>query len=361
MIDITTDLSGSGPAPADAPDSTPAATRADPAAGADADTQTARNRGRGAHYPWQIPLLGWRDVLLRVYHESHADNLTLIAAGMAFYAMLSVAPALAFIISLYGLLVSPEQLQAQMLVLSSYLPGDAQVLVQDQLAELVTTQTRNLGWSLGVSATISLWSASRAMKSLFMGLNAVYDEIETRPWIIVMGQSLLFTLIGIVVLLLVISTMAILPALLAYLPLNEAGEVLFHTSSFLIVSGVVLGGLAVLYRFGPSRTRPRWRWVAVGALVAWLAWGLASAGLSWYVGNFDSYQRTYGALGAVAILLMWFFVSAYAVLIGGELNAELEHQTEIDSTVGEARPMGERGALMADTVGHVPSWRRTGT
>lgn len=319
---------------------------------------TPSNRGRDVTSPWHLPWRGWRDVLLRVKQEAANDNISLIAAGMAFYAMLSVAPALAVIISVYGLVVSPEELQAQMLVLSSYLPTEAQSLVQAQLAELVGTTETSLGWGLIASALISLWSASRAMKSLFGGLNAVYDELETRGWFWLTLQSVSFTLAGILVLVLTLGTMAILPLVLSYLPLSEFDTILVRALSWALVSIVVLAGLAVLYRYGPSRTRADWRWVTIGALVAWITWIAASGALSWYVSNFDSYQRTYGALGAVAILLMWFFVSAYAMLIGGELNAELEHQTQHDSTVGPERPMGERGAVMADQLGEVPSWRK---
>ena len=323
------------------------------ATGMSAETEDADYRGRNAEAPWHIPLRGWRDVLLRVYRESSRDNLSLIAAGMAFYAMMSVAPALAVIISVYGLVNSPEDLKFDMEVLSSYLPTDAQGLIQDQLAELVSTQDTNLGFSIVASALVSLWSSARAMKSLFGGLNAVYDEVETRGWFWLTLQSVSFTLAGILILVLTLSSIALVPVVLGYLPISSFDYLLIRGLNWLLVSAVVLGGLAVLYRYGPSRTRAQWRWVSLGALVAWITWIVASGGFSWYVTHFDSYQKTYGALGAVAILLMWFYVSAYAVLIGGELNAELEHQTTIDSTVGPDRPLGERGAVMADQVGPV--------
>ena len=323
------------------------------ATGMSAETEDADYRGRNAEAPWHIPLRGWRDVLMRVYRESSRDNLSLIAAGMAFYAMLSVAPALAVVISVYGLVNSPEELEVQMVLLSSYLPTEAQGLIQDQLAELVSTQDTNLGYSIVASALVSLWSSARAMKSLFGGLNAVYDEVETRGWFWLTLQSVSFTLAGILILVLTLSSIALVPVVLGYLPISSFDYLLIRGLNWLLVSAVVLGGLAVLYRYGPSRTRAQWRWVSLGALVAWITWVVASGGFSWYVTHFDSYQKTYGALGAVAILLMWFYVSAYAVLIGGELNAELEHQTTIDSTVGPDRPLGERGAVMADQVGPV--------
>jgi len=321
--------------------------------------QPTKPRGRDAAAPWHIPWRGWRDVWVRVWQESSRDNLSLIAAGMAFYAMLSLAPALAVIISVYGLVNSPEDLQYQLTVISSYLPAEAQALIEEQLLELVSTRDMRLGWGIAASAGVSLWSSSRAMKSLFGGLNAVYEELETRGWFWLAVQSVGFTLAGLLVLILTILGIPILHSLLEYLPLSDAVAILGQVLSWFLVSSIVLVGLAILYRYGPSRRRAQWRWVSVGALVAWFTWITASAGFSWYVTHFDSYQKTYGALGAVAILLMWFYVSAYAVLIGAELNAELEHQTEIDSTIGPEQPRGKRGAVMADEVGEVPSIRRS--
>ena len=324
---------------------------------AEQTTAPQHRRGRDAYAPWNIPLRGWKDVLLRVWEESSRDNLALIAAGMAFYAMLSVAPALAVIISVYGLVYSPQDLAGQLEIVSSYLPGDAQALIQNQLEELVSTRDMNLGWGIAASAAVSLWSSSKAMKSLFGGLNAVYEEEETRGWFWLALQSVGFTLAGLLVLILTIVSIGLLQPLLEYLTLDDSVALLVQVLSLVLVSTVVLIGLAILYRYGPSRRRAHWRWVSIGALVAWATWILVSSGFSWYVTHFDSYQKTYGALGAVAVLLMWFYVSAYAVLIGAELNAELEHQTEIDSTVGPELPLGERGAVMADEIGVVPSLR----
>lgn len=321
---------------------------------------TRATRGRDASSPSEIPLVGWRDVLLRVMHEAKLDNLTLIAAGMAFYAMLSVAPTLAVMVSLYGLLVSPEQVQAQIELLSSYLPPDAAATVLTQMQGVATAEQASLGWGMALAALISLWSASKAMKSLFGGLNTVYEEYETRSFLVVSAQSLFFTLAGIVMLVLMLSVVALLPVLLDVLALPGSRELMVRVLSWLVIAGVALVALAVLYRYGPSRSKPQWQWVTVGALFALVIWLASSMALSWYVASFDSYQRTYGSLGAVVVLLMWFFLSAYAVLLGGELNSELEHQTEIDSTVGAPQPMGQRGAKVADTLGGIPSWRSPG-
>ncbi len=321
------------------------------------ESTPTHSRGRNAYAPWHIPLRGWKDVLLRVWEESSRDNLALIAAGMAFYAMLSVAPALAVIISVYGLVNSPDDLKFHLEVVSSYLPGEARVLIENQLEELVSTRDMNLGWGIAASAAVSLWSSSKAMKSLFGGLNAVYEEEETRGWFWLTLQSVSFTLAGLVLLLLTVGSTVVLPLMVDYLPLSDFHTFLVRSLNGVLVAGVVLAGLAVLYRYGPSRRRAHWRWVSLGALAACVAWIAASTGFSWYVTHFGSYQKTYGALGAVAILLMWFYVSAYAVLIGAELNAELEHQTEQDSTIGPELPLGERGAVMADEIGAVPSLR----
>ncbi len=314
------------------------------------------SRGRDASAPSEIPWRGWCDVFWRVKREASDDNLTLIAAGMAFYAMLSVAPTLAFIISIYGLMVSPADAQAQIEALSSYLPTDASAIVQAQLADVAAAAPTTLGWSIVVAAAVSLWSASKAMKSLFGGLNAVYDEVERRNYFHLTAQSVLFTLAGIVVLILTLAVITLLPLILEVLALPVSSENLVRALSWLFISLVVVVGLAIMYRFGPSRSAPQWQWVTVGAVFALIVWLLSSAALSWYVSSFDSYQKTYGALGAVVVLLMWFFLTAYAVLLGGELNAELEHQTAVDSTIGQPRPMGERGATMADSVGPIQSF-----
>ena len=316
------------------------------------------DRGRFANSPLEMPWRGWRDVLLRVWHESRHDNIALVAAGMAFYGLLSVAPSLAALISVYGLVVTPADVQEQITAVADYLPEDARSIVTTQLNDLASAEDRSLGWGIVLSLGLSLWSASKAMRSLFGGLNAVYDEVERRSFLALTAQSLLFTFLGLILFALMLLALAVVPTVLSLVTFSAPAQWLVRISSWVIMALVVLVALAVAYRFGPSRRRPRWRWVTLGAFFALVVWALASAGFSWFVARFDTYQETYGALGAVVVLLMWFFVSAYAVLLGGELNAELEHQTQVDSTVGEPKPMGERGAAMADTLGTVPSWTR---
>ncbi|MEM6708930.1 MAG: YihY/virulence factor BrkB family protein [Pseudomonadota bacterium] len=316
------------------------------------------DRGRFATSPLQIPLAGWRDVLLRVKHEAQRDNLSLIAAGMAFWALLSVAPALALLVSIYGLLITPEVLADQVDQLAVYLPASANEVLVGQLTDLATIEYSTLSFSILASAAVSLWSASKSMAALFAGMNAVYDEEEQRSYWLRSAQSVGFTLAALVLFVVMLLSLAIVPSVVGYLELSSLDFALLRGGSLLIVGLSMMLALTVLYRYGPSRRQARWRWVASGAVFAFVVWVIASAVLSWYAQRFDSFQETYGALYAVVVLLFWFYFSAYAVLLGGELNAELEHQTEVDSTVGEELPLGERGAVMADNVGPVPSWSR---
>lgn len=323
-----------------------------------ADIASIDDRGRYAGSPWEMPLRGWRDVLLRVMHEARHDNIALVAAGMAFYGLLSVAPSLAALISIYGLVVTPADVHEQITAVSAYLPEDARSIVTTQLNDLASAKESALSWGILLSVALSLWSASKAMRSLFGGLNAVYDEIEARSFLLLSAQALLFTLLGLILFALMLLVLAVVPTVLSFVTFSAPAEWLVRIASWIVIALVVLVALAVAYRFGPCRRAAQWRWVSFGAVFALVVWAAASAGFSWFVANFETYQETYGALGAVVVLLMWFFVSAYAVLLGGELNAELEHQTQVDSTVGAPRPMGDRGATVADSLGTIPSWRR---
>ena len=316
------------------------------------------DRGRYAASPLQMPLSGWRDVLLRVKHEARRDNLSLIAAGMAFWALLSVAPALALLASVYGLLITPEALADQMDLVAAYLPLSAQQLLAGQLSDLAEIEYGRLSFSILLSAGLSLYGASKVTTALFAGLNAVYDEVEKRPYWTRTFQSLAFTLGALVLFVVMLISLAIIPSVIDYLRLSALEYGMVRLGSLFVVGTCMVLALAVAYRYGPSRRQARWRWVSVGATFAFVVWGIASALLSWYARQFGTFQETYGALGAVVVLLMWFYLSAYSVLLGGELNAELEHQTEVDSTVGNDLPLGDRGAVMADNVGPIPSWSR---
>jgi membrane protein len=308
-------------------------------------------RGRGAHTPREIPAAGWRDVLWRVKDEMAKDNLSLVAAGVAFYALLALFPAIAATVSIYGLMVDPQTVSDQLAATSQVLPEETRGLIEEQLTRVSSSASTALSLGAIVSLLLALWSANKGTQSLISALNIVYDEPEKRGFIRLTLISLGLTL-GIILFLIVgLAAIAAMPALFANLGLAESIMQLASWLRWPILGLAFVIGLAVFYRFAPSRDEPRWRWVSWGAVVATVLWLVGSALFSWYVTNFGSYNETYGSIGAVAVLMMWFWLSALIVLLGAELNAEMEHQTEQDTTRGSKRPMGERGAYVADTVG----------
>lgn len=318
-------------------------------------------RGREARSPAQIPRAGWRDILLRVYDEQSRDNISLIAAGVAFYALLAIPPALAAALTLYGLVSDPQLVEQQIQALSGILPGEAQSILRDQLTAVAGASGGNLTLGLVVSLLFALWSASAGTRSVMTAVNIAYDEQEQRSFLVYTAWSVLLTLGGILGLIATLLLVVVLPAILdtiaQVLGLGAVFQWVISLVRWPLLALGVIAGLAVLYRYGPSRRRAQWQWVTWGSGAATAVWLLASIGFSVYVRNFGSYQETYGALGAVVILLMWLYLSAYIVLLGAELNAEIEHQTAVDSTRQDEdspRPLGERGAHVADTVGRRP-------
>lgn len=310
-------------------------------------------RGREADRPSQIPKSGWRDILIRTKNEVTADHVSMIGAGVAFYGLLALFPAIAATISIWGLAFDSQQLQQQIDTISAFLPQQAATLVRDQVSQ-VAANAGGLSLAAGGGILLTLYSASKGVKALIEGLNIVYDEEEKRGLIKLNLVALGLMLAVIVAMLAALGLIIVVPALLGNLgqsPLVQTTISLLRWP-VLIVGAMVI--LAVLYRYGPSRDRPRWRWVSWGAAIATVVWILGSIAFSLYVRNFGSYNETYGSIGAVIILLMWLWLSACMVLLGAEVNAEMEHQTERDSTTGEPRPIGSRGAHVADDVGQVP-------
>lgn len=307
-------------------------------------------RGRSAGRPSEIPRRGWRDILVRVKDEIAADNIAMAAAGVAFYALLALFPALAAAISIYGLIADPAEVQRQIKAASAILPQEVQGLLHEQLTRIAGQSSGTLGFGLAFGLALALWSAAAGVKALITALNMAYDEEEKRRFIVLNAVALALTLGAILFGLLALTLVVALPAVIGLLGLPGTLETLVRLLRWPLLAAAILLALAVLYRFGPSRDRPRWRWVSWGAAAATLLWIVASILFSWYVANFGSYNETYGSLGAVVILLMWFYLSAFVVLMGAELNAEMEHQTARDTTEGEPEPMGRRGAQMADRV-----------
>jgi membrane protein len=309
------------------------------------------DRGREARRPGEIPGKGWKDVLWRVKNQIKEDKLSIIAAGVAFYGLLAIFPALIALVALYGLVFDPAQVEQQISAVSGILPAEAADIVLGQLRDLTSTDRRALGAGAIGGIVLALWSASAGMRTLMQALNVAYDEEEKRGFFRFYGTALLLTLGAIAGMIVAISLVVALPAVLKLLGLDDALKWLISIAAWPILIVMVLVGLSIVYRFGPSRRPARWRWVSGGAILATVLWLIGSLLFTFYVTKFGNYNETYGSVGAIVILLMWFLLSSYAVLIGAELNAEMERQTRRDTTPGPEKPLGARGAYAADTVG----------
>jgi membrane protein len=316
-----------------------------------ADRGWGQGRGRDARTPKDIPARGWKDILWRVKEQIAQDRLSIIAAGVAFYGLLAVFPGLIALVGLYGLAFDPQQVEQQVSALSGILPAQAADILLGQLHDLTTTDSTALSIGAIGGLLLALWSASAGMRTLMEALNIAYGEEEKRGFLRFYGTALLLTLAAILGTVIALALVIALPIVLKFLGLSSALSWVISIAAWPILVGMMLLGLAIVYRYGPSREEPRWRWVSWGAVTATLLWIAGSVLFTVYVTRFGNYNETYGSVGAIVILLMWFLLSSYAVLIGAELNAEMERQTRADTTSGGDKPMGARGAHAADTVG----------
>jgi membrane protein len=312
------------------------------------------DRGREAGSPGQIPRPGWRDILIRTWQEQTEHNLSIIAGGVAFYALMAIFPTLAAMVSIYGLVANPADVQAHLSSLSGMLPESGYQIIDDQLTQIVSASGGALGLGLIAAILFALWSASRGMLAVIMALNVVYEEPEKRSFLKLNAIALLLTLLGIIFFLISLSLIAALPGLLSHFGLPDSFRILITIGRWPLLAVLIALALAFLYRYAPSREEPQFRWISWGAVLATIVWIIVSALFSIYVSNFGSYNETYGSISAIIILMMWLYITAYVVLMGGELNAEMEHQTKKDTTTGEPEPMGGRGAHVADKLGKKP-------
>ncbi|MDQ3762880.1 MAG: YihY/virulence factor BrkB family protein [Actinomycetota bacterium] len=310
---------------------------------------TPRELGSQADSPTQIPLRGWWQVLRRAIRASQEDNIPLLAAGVAFFGFLAVFPALIALVTLVGLVADPAQITQQVQSFTAGLPQDSQRLISEQLTAITQSSGGALTVGLVVSLLAALWSASSGTSNLMSAVNIAYEEEETRGFVKLRAVALLLTLGTVVFLVLTLALIAVVPVVLNAAPLGPVGTVLAQVLRWALLIALIVVGLAVLYRVGPDRKPPKFRWVTLGSVVAALLWLLGSVGFSLYVNFFGNYNKTYGALAGVIVLLLWLFLTSYIVLLGAEINSESEYQTERDSTIGEPRPMGQRGAVVADT------------
>jgi membrane protein len=307
--------------------------------------------GREATAPTHIPARGWKDILWRTYQQINEDRLLAVAAGVVFYGLLALFPAITALVSSYALFVDSQSINDHLSFLSSFLPEGTFSIVQDQVTRVLSKGDMKLGWAFAFSLLLALWSANGGMKAIIDALNVVYDEKEKRGFIALNLLSLSFTVAGVLGILIAGSLVIVAPVALQLIGLGAQTEYLVSFGRWPALALLLLLALAVLYRFGPSRRSPKWRWISIGSVVATLTWMAGSGLLSFYLSNFGHYDATYGSLGAAIALMIWMWMSTIVILFGAELNSEIEHQTAVDSTAEKPRPLGERGATMADTVG----------
>jgi membrane protein len=312
-------------------------------------------RGREATSPWQIPWRGWKDVFWRVYAQMNEDRLLAVAGGVVFYALLALFPALTAFVSLYGLLADVSTIDQHLSLATGILPGGAVTILHEQLTRLTASRTSALSFGFVFGLLLALWSANSGAKAVIDGLNVAYGEREKRSFIRLTLASLVFTLGAFMALILALGAVVVTPIVLGFMGLGALADALVRILRWPALLAFVVLGLAVLYRYGPSRREARWAWLSVGSLAAAVAWLIASVLFSWYITNFGNYNATYGSLGAAVGMMMWMWISMIVILLGAELNAEIEHQTAKDSTVGPDKPLGRRGAVRADTVGAAES------
>ena len=316
-----------------------------------ADPTDPDGHGSDASTPSDIPSRGWKDILMRVVTQMNDDHISLVAGSVAFYGLLAIFPAIGATIAIWGLVFDPQQLSGQFEAIGSALPPEAASILTNQARQVAGSAGAGLSIAVVVGFLFALYSSSNAVKSLIEGINIIYDQKDTRSFLHYNLVAFGLTLALIALFIVSLALVAVLPGAIAFFRVGDHIATPVTWLRWPLLALFVVVSLAVLYRFGPCRSTARWRWVSWGAVGATVVWIAGSIGFSIYVRNFASYNETYGSLGAVIILLMWFWLSAFIVLMGAELNAEMEHQTARDSTRGPARPMGRRGATMADTLG----------
>ena len=324
-----------------------------PTSRASNDEQVKRSRpgtqpGAQASRPAEIPPPGWKEIAKRVFKSLGKDHVSLVAGGVAFFAFLAIFPALSALIAIYGLLVPPDQVTAQVSQLASILPMQAEEMLHDALLNITTTNEEKLGWSLLLSVALSLWSANKGTAALFEGLNIVYNEEEKRNFIKLKLTTLGFTLLGFVGAIVSLTLIVGISAVIERLGLANWLETAISLIRWPILAMVFIAALALSYRYAPCRNDPKFRWVSVGSVVSTVLWLVLSAGFAYYVGNFGKYDEVYGSVAAVVVTLLWLYLTVMVILLGAEINGEMEAQTNRDTTVGPEKPIGRRGAYYAD-------------
>ena len=316
------------------------------------------DRGRSATTPSEIPVKGWKDILFRVYENVSRHRVMALAAGITYYTILAIFPAIAALVAVYGLFSDPSAIARHLDQLGGFLPGGAIDVARAQLTQVSSKGSQSLGLTFLLGLGVSLWSANAAMKSLFDTLNIVYGEDEERGFVKLNAVSLGFTVGGVLFVLVALGSIVVVPVILNYVGLSKVSDLLLRIGRWPAMYLVIALCLAIIYRYGPSREAPQWRWITWGSAIAALLWLAVSGLFSVYAANFGKFNETYGSLGAIVGFMTWLWISAIVILLGGEIDAEMEHQTTRDTTTGPPKPIGSRGAQVADTVGTARrTWR----
>ena len=311
----------------------------------------SKERFNHAKSAFEISLKSWWSILKRIFSSVQKDNIPLIAAGVAFYCLLAIFPLLGATIALYGLMVSPQELQSHMTFLVNVVPTDSRYIIEEQLTNLIEKSNSTLGWGFLFTLLLSLWSSSKGANALIKACNITYSESEGRGFFKGILARVTCTVFMILTVIVALACITILPESIQWLSGNAVSAKEATWVTWPVMLGLFNIALSALYRYAPHRREAQWRWVTPGSIFATVLWVVASYGFSIYLNEFGSYNKTYGSVGGIIILLMWLYLSAYIILIGAEVNSAIELQTTADSTKGEDKPIGERNAFVAD---HTP-------
>jgi membrane protein len=311
-------------------------------------------RGREATRPQDIPPRGWWDVLRRSWQEVSDNNIFLISGGVTYSILLALFPALAALVSIYGLLLDPGQIEQQVDALGGVLPEQSRQMLTQELHQLTSSSNSALSFGAVIALLFALWTASRGMSGMISALDIAYEQKESRSFFRFNLVALVLTIGLIIGGIVAIALVGVLPAAVQLIGLGSTTKWILLIVEWPLLIVLMMVGLAVLYRYGPDRREPQWRWASPGAITATVLWIVASIAFTAYVANFGSYDKTYGSLGGVVVLLTWLYLSAFVVLLGAVINAQAEEQTARDTTTGHEKPLGGRGARAADTVASNP-------
>ena len=317
-------------------------------------TKRPDGQGRDAARPRDIPVDGWKAIFLRAWRDLGPDHIGLTSAGVAFYGLLALFPAITALMAISGLIFDPADVTGQIETLSSLMPAGAADIVINQAKSVTGSESSGLGLAALLGIAIALYSASKGVASLMEGFNIAYEEEETRGFVRLTITKLALTLFLVVGLVAGLGVVLIIPGILSLIDLGQTTELLIGFARWAVLLAMTICGILLLYRMGPDRKAAQWRWLLPGAALSCVLWVCASYAFSIYAQNFGSYNETFGALAGVIVLLTWLWLSAYVLLFGAEINAEAEAQVRPDTTVGHHMPRGARGAVKADELAGMP-------